>query len=134
MTWVDIVLIVMIGLWALRRFFPGIMLGVLHVVSMIITTVSLLLKKKGDEFHRTGISSAKSAHGFTVALAMKWLEYTDANDTVRMDTESLWGPKNLVVYAKGNIDMKAMSADRAREVMSNIMRALEFLGKRVKLD
>jgi hypothetical protein len=84
------------------------------------------------EFEKIGSNSAKSDSGFTVTWRPSGgVDYSDQASTVRVDSELLVKPSRILVYP-GSGGLKAMTEDRAEEVLTNVIRALEFLGHQVE--
>jgi hypothetical protein len=84
------------------------------------------------EFQKVVSNSAKSDKGFTVTWRPSGgVDYSDANGTVRMDSELLLKPSRILVYPRSG-GLKTMTDHRAEEVLSNVIRALEFLGHQVE--
>jgi hypothetical protein len=84
------------------------------------------------EFQKVVPNSAKSDKGFTVTWRPSGgVDYSDANGTVRVDSELLLNPSRILVYPRSG-GLKTMTDYRAEEVLSNVIRALEFLGHQVE--
>ena len=83
-----------------------------------------------DEFNRTGLNSATSSNGFTVEARFAEIVYDDAAGHVEIYAE--WGGSPTeVLLSKRSLDR--METSRANTVLSNITRALEYLGHRVEV-
>jgi hypothetical protein len=84
------------------------------------------------EFQKVVSNSAKSDKGFTVTWRPSGgVDYSDANGRVRMDSELLLKPSRILVYPRSG-GLKTMTDHRGEEVLSNVIRALEFLGHQVE--
>jgi hypothetical protein len=85
------------------------------------------------EFKMLSPNSAASAKGFKVVLhPAGGMDYSDASGSVRVDSELLVKPSlGIVLYQKSR-DLKGMTSSRADEIITNITRALEYLGNRVE--
>jgi hypothetical protein len=84
------------------------------------------------EFQKVGPNSAKSEKGYTVTWQPSGgVEYSDANGTVRVDSEVLVKPSRILVYPRSG-GLKTMTDDRAEEVLMEIIRALEYLDHQVE--
>jgi hypothetical protein len=72
--------------------------------------------------------------GFTLAFdIMGGVEYSDAIGTTNVDSETLnTPPPYLIALYTKSVGLKDMPASRAEEILSNITRALEYLGYRVQ--
>ena len=85
-----------------------------------------------EEFKKIGSNSAKSDMGFNVTWRPAGgVDYSDQAGTVRVDSELLVKPLRILVYPRSG-GLKAMTEDRAEEVLTNVIRALEFLGHQVE--
>jgi hypothetical protein len=84
------------------------------------------------EFQKVVSNSAKSDKGFTVTWRPSGgVDYSDADGTVRVDSELLVKPSRILVYPRSG-GLKTMTEGRAEEVLTNVIRALEFLGHQVE--
>jgi hypothetical protein len=85
-----------------------------------------------EEFKKIGSNSAKSDRGFTVTwLPSGGVDYSDRASTVRVDSELLVKPSRILVYPRSG-GLKAMTENRAEEVLTNFISALDFLGHLVE--
>jgi hypothetical protein len=85
-----------------------------------------------EEFKKIGSNGAKSDRGFTVTWRPAGgVDYSGQAGTVRVDSELLVKPLRILVYPRSG-GLKAMTEDRAEEVLTNVIRALEFLGHQVE--
>jgi hypothetical protein len=83
-------------------------------------------------FQKAAPNSAKSDEGFTVTWRPSGgVDYSDANGTVRVDSELLVKPSRVLVYPRSG-DLKTMTDGRAEEILGNVIKALEYLGHRVE--
>jgi hypothetical protein len=84
------------------------------------------------EFQRISPNSAKSDKGFTVTwVPSGGVDYSDAAGTVRVVSELLIQPPRIHVYSRSG-GLKTMTDDFAEEILTNIVRTLEYLGHQVK--
>jgi hypothetical protein len=84
------------------------------------------------EFQEVGPNSAKSDKGFTVTWRPSGgVDYSDADGTVRVDSELLVKPLRILVYPRSG-GLKTMTDGRAEEVLLNVISALEYLGHQVE--
>jgi hypothetical protein len=84
------------------------------------------------EFQKVGPNSAKSDKGFTVTWRPSGgVDYSDANGTIRVDSELLVKPSRILVYPR-SVGLESMTDGRAEEVLRDVMRALEYLGHQVE--
>jgi len=84
------------------------------------------------EFKKVGVNSANSDKGFTVTWRPSGgVDYSDANGTVRVDSELLVKPSRILVYPRSG-GLKTMTDGRAEDVIRDVIRALEFLGHQVE--
>jgi len=82
------------------------------------------------EFNRTGVNAVSSSQGFTVEARFAEICYDDAVGHVAIYAE--WGGSPTeVLLSKRSLDRMATS--RADTVLSNVTRALEYLGHRVEV-
>jgi hypothetical protein len=85
-----------------------------------------------SEFQRISPNSLMSSEGFTVTwLPAGGVDYSDATGTVRVDSESLLKPSRILVYPHSD-GLKALAEHRAEEILTNVVRALEYLGHEVE--
>ena len=85
-----------------------------------------------SEFQKIGPNIARSGKGFTVTWRPSGgVDYADAKGTVRVDSELLVKPSRVLVYPRSG-GLKAMTDDRAEEVLMDVIRALEYLGHEVE--
>jgi rRNA maturation protein Rpf1 len=84
-----------------------------------------------DEFKRTGVNTAVSSRGFTVEARFAEVAYDDDAGYVEIYAE--WGgaPTEVILYKRS---LKSMSASRVKTVISNVTRALKYLGHRVDVS
>ncbi len=84
-------------------------------------------------FQKVGPNSAKSDEGFIVTwLPSGGVDYSDASGTVRVDSELLLKPSRILLYPRSG-SLKTMNDHRAGEVLSSVIRGLEFLGHQVEV-
>ncbi len=89
-------------------------------------------EQMNSEFQKVGPNSAKSDKGFTVTWRPAGgVDYSDANGTVRVDSELLVKPSRVLVYPRSGA-LKTMADDRAEEVLMGVIKALEYLGHQVE--
>ena len=84
-----------------------------------------------DEFKRTGVNTAVSSGGFTVETRFAEVVYDDAAGHVEIYAE--WGgtPTEVILYKRS---LKGMSTSRVDTVLSNVTRALKYLGHGVEVS
>src|SRR5262249_5950440 len=83
-----------------------------------------------EEFHKLGPNSVNSVKGFTVVLdLLGGVKYSDTTGTTKIDSELLDTPPKygVALYTK-SVGLDDMSTSRAEEIISNITRALDYLG------
>lgn len=84
------------------------------------------------EFQKAGPNTAKSGNGFTVTWRPSGgVDYSDADGTVRVDSELLVKPSRVLVYPRSG-GLKTMNDDRAEGILNDVIRALEYLGHQVE--
>ena len=78
---------------------------------------------------------ARSAKGFTVVFhPAGGVDYSDGiSGTIRIATELYQKPLRHVVY-RNSTDLAGMTASRAEEILENVKRAIEFLGRPVEIS
>lgn len=81
-----------------------------------------------DEFRASGPNTAISTRGFTV----RWIppgeiRYQDAAGSLRVDAEVLSNPVEILVYPNSG-DLRGASREREYQVLSDVARALKYLG------
>lgn len=83
-----------------------------------------------DEFKRTGANSVTSSAGFAVEARFAEVSYDDGSGHVEIYAE--WGgaPTEVILYRKS---LKDMVVSRVDTVLSNVTRALKYLGHRVEI-
>ena len=80
-------------------------------------------KQINTEFKEIGPNSAKSDKGFTVTWRPSGgVDHSDADGTVRVDSELLVKPLRILVYPRSD-GLKTMTDCRAEEVLMNAIRA-----------
>jgi hypothetical protein len=87
-----------------------------------------------EEFHKLGPNRVSSAKGFTVVLdLLGGVKYSDATGTTNVDSELLKTPPSysIALYTQ-NLGLENMPTARAEEILSNITRALDYLGYGVR--
>jgi hypothetical protein len=87
-----------------------------------------------SEFEKLSANAARSSRGFTVVWRPPGgVDYTDASGTIRVDAEMLVRPPpaHLHIFPR-SASLRAMSENRAQEVIDNIVRALEAIGHTVE--
>ena len=85
-----------------------------------------------EEFQRTEPNTVESARGFVV----QWIPhggiiYRDAFGEKRVDSELLVQPPGILVYEESR-SLQGMDNARRDELLSNVKRALEYMGHRVE--
>lgn len=86
------------------------------------------------EFQSLSPNSARSVKDFTVAWRPAGgVDYSDANGTVRVDSELLVKPTLGILLYPQSGDLRGMTKTRGDEIVTNIRRALEYLGHRVEI-
>jgi hypothetical protein len=84
-----------------------------------------------QEFERIHVNAAKSAAGFFVQLEpMGGILYHDKDGETRVEFEWLGKPPRILIYLQS---LEGIQASRRQEIITNVTRALEFLGPRVEL-
>ena len=84
------------------------------------------------EFQKVGPNSAISDKGFSEVLHPSGgVEYSDSSGKIHVDSELLVKPLGVLLYPQSG-QLKVMPTDRAEEVLKNVVRALEYLGHRLK--
>jgi hypothetical protein len=84
-----------------------------------------------EEFQKAGIDTVTSTKGFTVEIRFAGgIIYRDAAGRVDIDSEWLAKPLGIVLYKRGPSDIQGSRLD---SVISNAVRALEYLGHRVEV-
>jgi hypothetical protein len=84
------------------------------------------------DFQKVGPNSARCGSGFTVTWRPSGgVDYSDANGTVRVDSELLVNPSRILVYPRSG-GLKTMTDRRAEEILTDVIRALEYLGHQVE--
>jgi hypothetical protein len=87
-----------------------------------------------EEFQKLGPNSVNSVKGFTVVLdLLGGVKYSDATGTTNVDSELLIiPPKYGIALYTQSVGLENMPTSRAEEILSNITRALEYLGYGVR--
>jgi hypothetical protein len=83
-----------------------------------------------DEFKRTGVNAVTSSTGFTVEARFAEIIYDDEGGHVEIYAE--WGgaPTEVILYKHG---LKDLAVSRVDTILSNVTRALKYLGHRVEV-
>jgi hypothetical protein len=83
-----------------------------------------------DEFKKTGVNTVTSSNGFTVEARFAEVSYDDAAGRVEIYAE--WGgtPTEVILYKRS---LDGMAISRVDTVLSNVTRALNYLGHRVEV-
>jgi hypothetical protein len=83
-----------------------------------------------EEFKKAGTNTVTSANGFTVEARFAEVSYDDAAGHVDIYAE--WGgtPTDVILYKQS---LNGMTPSRVDTVLSNVTRALKYLGHRVEL-
>jgi hypothetical protein len=90
------------------------------------------MNRPRSEFQTTRPNTAKSDKGFTVTwVPSGGVDYSDAGGTVSVDSELLQQPFRILVYPRSG-GLKTLSEENAEEILTNIVRALEYLGHQVE--
>jgi hypothetical protein len=85
------------------------------------------------EFAKVGPNAASSGMGFTVIFhPAGGLDYTDATGTIRVDTELFVKPLRIAIYRESR-SLKTLDASQIKEILANIVRAMDFLGHPTEL-
>jgi hypothetical protein len=87
-----------------------------------------------EEFQSTTPNTATSTSGFSV----QWIPhggvlYQDAAGQVRIDSELLVKPSLGILLYPGSGGLRNMSKSQSEMVLSNVKKALEYLGHRVEI-
>jgi hypothetical protein len=86
-----------------------------------------------SEFQTVKPGTVRSTRGFTVGGIYGALVYEDPSGRLRIGTELYVKPNRLVVYRDGP-DLKNATRARQDEVLSNVKRALEYMGHTVEIQ
>lgn len=88
-----------------------------------------------SEFTLIATNTVRSNRGFAVTFhPIGGVDYSDdCGVAVRVDTELFVGPFRYAVYAQSK-DLRSMPRSRSDELLSNVIRALDFLGHRAEID
>jgi hypothetical protein len=93
--------------------------------------VDIAPKNIGDmpgEFSKIGPNQASSTMGFKVIFhPAGGVDYMDAAGVTRIDTELYVKPLRIAIYRESR-SLKRLDSSRANEILTNIVRALAFLG------
>ena len=83
-----------------------------------------------EEFKRAGVNTVTSANGFTVEARFAEVSYDDVAGHVEIYAE--WGgdPTEVILYKRS---LNGMATSRVDTVLSNVTRALKYLGHRVEI-
>jgi hypothetical protein len=83
-----------------------------------------------EEFKKAGTNTVTSANGFTVEARFAEISYDDAAGHVEIYAE--WGetPTEVILYKQS---LNGMATSRVDTVLSNVTRALKYLGHRVQV-
>jgi hypothetical protein len=85
-----------------------------------------------DEFTKTGVNTVASTKGFTVEVRLTGgVRYRDDQGETRIDSEWLVNPHRILLYKSG---LEKVSPARLETMLSNAMRALEYMGHPAELD
>jgi hypothetical protein len=82
-----------------------------------------------DEFKRARVNAVTSSNGFTVEARFAEVSYDDAAGHVEIYAE--WGgtPTEVILYKRS---LNGMTTSRVDTVLSNVTRALRYLGHGVE--
>jgi hypothetical protein len=83
-----------------------------------------------NEFKTTGINTAISTNGFTVQAMFARISYDDAAGKIEIYAEWLGSPTGVVLYKRS---LDGMSTSRIDIVLSNVTRALKYMGHQVEI-
>lgn len=86
-----------------------------------------------DEFQTVKPGTVTSTKGFTVGGTYGALIYEDASGRMRIGTELLVNPYRLLVY-RDSPGLRDATRARQDEVLSNMKRALEYMGHSVEIE
>jgi hypothetical protein len=83
-----------------------------------------------DEFKRVGVNAVTSSNGFTVEARFAEVSYDDAVGHLEIYAE--WGgtPTEVILYKRS---LNGMTTSRVDTVLSNVTRALRYLGHGVEV-
>ena len=82
----------------------------------------------GQEFSRIGPNHASSTTGFTIIFhPAGGLDYVRAGDVMRVDTELYVKPLSIAIYRESR-SLKELEGSRANEIITDVVRAMAFLG------
>jgi hypothetical protein len=86
-----------------------------------------------EEFRKTAANTVVSSNGFTV----QWIPhggicYEDASGELRIDSELLVKPHRVLLYPQ-SASLRDMSKSRQKELLTNVRKALEYMGHQVEL-
>src|SRR3984885_11512387 len=101
-------------------------------IGAALFAVSFALREPMDnEFQKTGMNTVVSSGGFTVEAQFAEVAYDDATGHVEIYAE--WGgtPTKVILYKRS---LKGMPTSRVAEVLSNVTRALQYLGHGVEVS
>jgi hypothetical protein len=86
------------------------------------------------EFVEVAPGVAQSNRGFTVVFhAEGGVDYSDAiSGDIRVATELFQDPVRYLVYANSK-DLRGMTNNRANEILANVKKAIEFLGRSAEI-
>jgi hypothetical protein len=84
-----------------------------------------------SEFQTVKPGTVISTRGFTVGGTYGALEYEDPSGRLHIGTELLVRPPRLLVYRSG---LRETTRARQEEVLSNVKRALEYMGHQVEIE
>ena len=99
-------------------------------MSGIGTAELRLVPSMGTEFVKLAPGVARSNRGFTVVVHPEGgVDYSDAiHGNIRVATELFHEPLRYMVYGNSR-DLRGMAASRTEEILANVKRAMEFLGR-----
>jgi len=93
--------------------------------------VDITQKNIGDmpgEFSKIGANQASSTMGFKVIFhPAGGVDYMDAAGVTRIDSELYVKPLRIAIYRESR-SLKNLDGSRANEILTNLVRALAFLG------
>jgi hypothetical protein len=81
-----------------------------------------------QEFSRIGPNHASSTKGFTIIFhPAGGLDYVRAGDIMRVETELYVKPLRIAIYRESR-SLKELDGSRANEIITDVVRAMAFLG------
>jgi hypothetical protein len=86
-----------------------------------------------SEFQTVKPGTVVSTRGFTVGGTYGTVDYEDPSGWLRIGTELLVKPHRLLVY-RSSPGLRETTRARQDEVLSNVKRALEYMGHQVEIE